>query len=370
MFKRYTYNGGVCDPLVVSWPKGINARGQVRDQYHHVTDIVPTILDCCGIQMPKSVEGIEQTPLVGESMRYTFENSKAPTRRVTQYYEMLGSRGIWHKGWKAVSDHGPFTGLGNFDQDKWLLFHTDEDRSEAHDLAAQHPDKVKQLVALWFEEARKYNVWPLIDYSIEHDLQKILALEYHVPVTPSGKYTYYPATLPIPERSVANTHGVSFKILAEIELTKDSKGVIFAHGSRFGGHSLFIKDDKLTYCYNFLGVPPEQRIIANVPPPGKHIVGVEFTKQTMGKYQEAHGPLKLYIDDKVVAENEIRTMTGHFSLCGEGLCVGYDSGDPVSSEYGPKFEFTEGSVSKVVFDVADDAYVDVARHMQAALARD
>ena len=104
MFKRYTYNGGVCDPLVISWPKGIKARGQVRDQYHHVTDIVPTILDCCGVKMPKIVDGVEQTPLVGTSMRYTFEDAKVPTKRVTQYYEMLGSRGIWHKGWKAVTD--------------------------------------------------------------------------------------------------------------------------------------------------------------------------------------------------------------------------------------------------------------------------
>jgi arylsulfatase A-like enzyme len=370
MFKRYTYNGGVCDPLVISWPKGIKARGEVRGQYHHVTDIVPTILDCCGVNMPKTVDGVEQTPLVGTSMRYTFDDGQAQTKRVTQYYEMLGSRGIWHKGWKAVTDHGPFSGLGNFDKDRWLLFHTDVDRSEAHDLADQYPEKVKELIALWFEEAKRYNVLPLIDYSIEKDIQKILALEYHVPVTPSGKYTYYPGTLPVPERSVANTHGVSYKVMAEIDVTKDAYGVIFANGSRFGGHALFIKDSKITYCYNFLGIPPEQRITANAPSPGKHIVGVEFIKERMGQYNESHGPLKLYVDDKVVAEGEIRTMTGHFSLCGEGLCVGYDSSDPVSSEYGSKSQFTGGTIKKVVFDVADDAYVDVERHMQAALMRD
>jgi hypothetical protein len=370
MFKRYTYNGGVCDPLVVSWPRGIKARGEVRDQYHHVTDIVPTILDCCGVKMPKTVDGVEQTPLVGTSMRYTFDDAQAQTKRITQYYEMLGSRGIWHKGWKAVTDHGPFSGLGNFDKDRWLLFHTDVDRSEAHDLADQHPEKVKKLIALWIEEAKRYNVLPLIDYSIEKDIQKILALEYHIPVTPSGKYTYYPGTLPVPERSVANTHGVSYKVMAEIDVTKDAYGVIFANGSRFGGHALFMKGGKITYCYNFLGVPPEQHVTANAPSPGKHIVGVEFTKERMGQYNESHGPLKLYVDDKVVAEGEIRTMTGHFSLCGEGLCVGYDSSDPVSSEYGSKSQFTGGTIKKVVFDVADDAYVDVERHMQAALMRD
>jgi arylsulfatase len=138
-------------------------------------------------------------------MRYTFDDGKAQTKRITQYYEMLGSRGIWHKGWKAVTDHGPFSGLGNFDKDRWSLFHTDEDRSEAHDLADQYPEKVKELTALWFEEAKRYNVLPLIDYSIEKDLQKIMELEYHLPVTPSGRYTYYPGTLEVPERSVANT---------------------------------------------------------------------------------------------------------------------------------------------------------------------
>jgi arylsulfatase len=260
--------------------------------------------------------------------------------------------------------------MGNFDKDRWQLFHTDLDRSEARDVAEQHPDKVKELVALWFEEAKKYNVLPLIDYSIEKDIQKILDLEYKLPVTPSGKYTFYPGTLAIPERSTPNVHGVSYKILAEVEVAKDSRGVIFAQGSHFGGHALFVKDGRITYVYNFLGIPPEQRITAALPAPGKHILGVEFTKTRMGQYHESYGPLKLYVDDTVVAESEIRTMTGHFSLCGEGLCIGYDSGDAVSSEYKAKAEFTGGQIIKVIFDVANDAYVDVERLMAAALARD
>ncbi len=126
----------------------------------------------------------------------------------------------------------------------------------------------------------------------------------------------------------------------------------------------------MNYVYNFLGIPPEQRISAAAPTSGKHVIGVEFTKKRLGQYNESHGPLKLYVDDKVVAEGEIRTMTGHFSLCGEGLCIGYDSGDAVSSEYKPNFEFAGGTIAKVVFDIADDAYVDVERHMAAAMARD
>ena len=147
--------------------------------------------------------------------------------------------------------------------------------------------------------------------------------------------------------------------------------MIFAHGSRFGGHCLFVKDGTVTYAYNFLGIPPEDRISAPVPTSGKHVIGVEFTKEGMGPNREGIGPLRLYIDDKQVGEQKIRTVLGHFSLCGEGLCIGYDSADPVSSAYPePRFEFRGGEIAKVVFDIADDAYIDVEKHMQAAMARD
>jgi hypothetical protein len=261
--------------------------------------------------------------------------------------------------------------MRNFENDRWQLFHTDEDRAEAHDLADQHPEKVKELVDLWLEEAKANDVLPLNDMRIAgEDLQKFLEMEFSIPVPPSGQYTYYPGTTEVPERNAANVHGVSYKALAEVELSGESQGVIFAHGSRFGGHALFVKDGTLTYAYNFLGIPPEVRISAPVPTSGSHIIGVEFTKERMGEHHESYGPLKLYVDEEVVAEEEIRTMTGHFSLSGEGLCIGYDSGDAVSSEYTPRFDFTGGRIVKVVFDVADDVYVDVERHMAAAIARD
>ena len=202
------------------------------------------------------------------------------------------------------------------------------------------------------------------------DLQKFLEMEFKVPVPPGGQYTYYPGTTEIPERSAANVHGVSYRVLADVEFTPETEGVIFAAGSRFGGHALFVKDGELVYAYNFLGIPPEVRITASAPSSGRHIVGVDFAKERMGEHHESYGPLKLYIGEDVVAEQEIRTMTGHFALCGEGLCIGYDSGDAVSGLYKPKFEFSGGSIAKVVFDVADDAYVDLERHFAAALARD
>ena len=367
MFKRYSYQGGVTDPLVVHWPAGIQARGEVREQYHHCTDIVPTILDCCGVELPEVVDGYTQTPLPGVSMRYSFDAAGAPTTKQTQYYEMLGTRGIWHQGWKAVAEHGPVPiGLGHFDQDRWQLFHTDEDRPEAHDLADQHPDKLEELKALWLEEARKYDVLPLNDLSIF----EFRALEYTVAVPASGQYTYYPGTSEVPEASAANTINVSHKILAEVEFTGDSQGVILAQGSRFGGYSLFVKDGKLVYVYNFLGIPPEQRLVADAPTSGTHVVGVEFTKERMGEHHEAYGPLKLHVDGQVAAEEEIRTIASRFSLCGEGLCIGYDGGDAVSSDYKPKFPLTGGRIVKVVYDVGEDAYVDLERHLHAAMARD
>ncbi|KQR52417.1 arylsulfatase [Leifsonia sp. Leaf336] len=375
MFKRYVYQGGVCDPLVISWPKGIRARGEVRNQYHHSTDIVATILDVCGVELPATYNGVEQRPLDGIPMTYSFDApADGGTTKQTQYFEMFGNRGIWHRGWKAVTEHGPVSGRGDFPSDTWQLFHTDVDRSEAHDLAAEHPDKVEALKALWLEEAKRNDVLPLNDLQIignPKDFETFISMEFTVPVPPSGQYTYYPGTSEIPERSAANTHGVSYKILAEVETTPDTQGVIFAHGSRFGGHSLFVKDGQLTYVYNFLGIPPENVISAAVPAPGKHVFGVSFTKERSGQYREAIGPLALYIDDEKVAEQEIRTILGHFSLCGEGLCIGYDSGDAVSKLYaGSRFEFTGGEISKVVFDIADDAYVDVEAHLAAAMARD
>jgi arylsulfatase A-like enzyme len=367
MFKRYSYQGGVCDPLVIHWPAGMQARGEVRDQYHHCTDIVPTILDCCGVEMPDVVDGYEQTPLPGVSMRYSFDDVEAATRKETQYYEMLGTRAIWHKGWKAVAEHGPAPiGRGRFDEDRWQLFHTDEDRAEAHDLAAEHPERLEDLKALWLSEAERYGVLPLNDLT----LFEIRELEFFVPVPPTGRYTYYPGTTAVPEASAANTHGVSFKIYAEVEFTPDSEGVIFAQGSRFGGHALFARDGELRYVNNFLGIPPEQRVVGKAPSAGRHVVGVEFTKESTGDYRESHGPLRLRVDEEVIGEEQIRTQSGRFALCGEGLCIGYDGGDAVSADYGSDSHFSGGTITKVVFDVSDDAYIDEERHLAAAYARD
>jgi arylsulfatase len=367
MFKRYSqYAGGTADPLIIHWPKGFKARGEVRHQYHHCTDIVPTILECCGVKLPDFVNGAMQTPLPGISMRYSFDNASAPTRKETQYYEMLSTRGIWHKGWKASTEHGPLINKGKFDQDRWQLFHTDVDRSEAHDLAQQYPEKVKELAALWLAEAKKYNVLPLNDYGVVG----IHELEYKMAPPANGRYVYYPGTTELPEASAARTLGVSFKILAEVEFTRNTQGVIVSQGSRFGGYTIFLKGGRLSFVYNFLGIPPEQKLTCPAPTSGKHVVGVEFKKKSMGKNNETLGTMTLYVDDKPAGSANFRTQSGHYALAGEGLAVGYDSGDRISTEYETKFPFSGGQVIKVIYDVGDDAYMDDERQLAAVMARD
>jgi arylsulfatase A-like enzyme len=368
MFKRYSYAGGTCDPLVISWPKGIKAKGEVRDQYHHCTDIVPTVLDCCGLEFPKTLNGVDQVPLPGVSMRYSFDDGKAKTQKEIQYYAMLGTRGLWQDGWKVVSVHGPLSGIGHFDKDAWELYNVDADRSESQNIAQENPEKTKNLVELWFDEAGKYDVLPLDDRSAV----ELTQTERPEAEPPRDTYIYYPGASEVPEAVAVNVRGRSYKILANVDIeTPDAQGILFAMGSRFGGHALFVKNQKLWYVYNFLGIPPEQQIVSSqAVPTGKHTLGVEFTKESTGEHGETLGTATLYIDDKAVGNAKIRTQIGNFTLCGDGLCVGRDSSDPVSKEYGPGFPFTGGTIQGVGVSVGKDVYADLEKEAAAALARD
>ena len=369
MFKRYSeYAGGTCDPFVVSWPKGIKARGEVRNQYHHAVDIVPTILDICGLKMPEVYKGVRQYPLSGVSMRYTFTAAPdAPTQKKRQYYAMLGTRALWEDGWKAVALHAPFTGKGHFDQDQWELYHVDADRSESKDLAKEYPEKVEALVKAWFEEAEKNFVLPLDDRSAMQQLN----VERPTEESPRERYVYYPGTAPVPEGVAVNVRGRSYKILANIEITDPNcSGVIFAHGSRFGGHSLFIKEKKLYYVYNFLGIKPEQQFVSGELAPGKYTVGMEFIREKAGPHHESLGKALLYVNDKVVAEGPMKTQPGKFSLSGDGLCVGYDSEDAVSKEYKSPGTFKGGTILGVGVTVEKKQYKDLEKEAEAAFNRD
>ena len=367
MFKRYSqFSGGTCDPMVIHWPKGIKAKGEVRHQYHHSTDVVSTILDVTGLEMPTVYRGVDQYPLNGVSMRYSFDKAEAPTQKKRQYYTMLGTRGIWQDGWKASAIHAPISGKGNFDKDVWELYHVDADRAESKNLAKEHPEKLKELIDAWFEEADANFVLPLDDRTAVEQLGNVRPQAE----PPRSRYIYYPDTAPVPEGAAVNVRGRSYKILADVEVTKDTEGVIFAHGSRFGGHTLFIKDGKLNYVYNFLGIKPEQTFTSDKLEPGKRTLGVEFIREGAGEHGESTGTAKLYVDEKVVAEGPMRAQVGKFTLSGDGLCVGFDSADPVSRSYPPGFPFKGGTILGVGVDIGEDQYLDLEREAAAAFARD
>jgi arylsulfatase len=369
MFKRYSeYAGGTCDPMVISWPKGIKARGEVRNQYHHSTDIVPTLLEICGLSMPKVYKGEEQVPLSGVSMRYTFEaKPDAPTTKKRQYYAMLGTRAIWEDGWKAVALHSPISGHGHFDKDEWELYHVDVDRAESKNLAKEHPEKLQALIKAWFEEADRNLVLPLDDRTA----LELVNIERPAEEAARERYVYYPNTSPVPESVAVNIRGRSYKILADVEIKEtNAAGVIFAHGSRFGGHSLFLKDRKLFYVYNFLGIKPEQKFISPELAPGKYTLGMEFTREGAGPHKESTGTTKLWVNDKVVREGPMRAQVGKFTLGGDGLCIGYDSEDSVSEEYKGSSPFHGGTILGVAITHEKAQYLDLETLAAGAFAAD
>jgi arylsulfatase len=289
-------------------------------------------------------------------MRYSFDSKDGPTQKKRQYYAMLGTRGIWENGWKAAALHAPLTGKGHFDKDEWELYHVDVDRSESVNVAKQHPDKVQELVKAWFEEADKNFVLPLDDRTAA----ELLNVERPSEEKPRTRYVYYPDTSAVPEGVAVSIRGRSYKIVSDVEITDPNpSGVIFAHGSRFGGHSLFIKDKKLHYVYNFLGIKPEQKFVSAELKPGKYTLGMEFVREKAGPKGESVGKTTLYVNGQAVAQGNMRTQTGKFTLSGDGLCIGFDSGDAVSEEYKSPGSFKGGTILGVGVDVSPEVYLDL-----------
>jgi arylsulfatase len=243
----------------------------------------------------------------------------------------------------------------------------DKDRSESKDLAKKHPEKLRALIQAWFQEAKKNLVLPLDDRTA----LQICTTERPTEEEPRERYVYYSGTSSVPESVAVNVRGRSYKILADVEIVDPKcSGIIFAHGSRFGGHALFIKSKKLYYVYNFLGIKPEQKFISPELKPGKYVLGMEFTRKSSGEHGEAVGTTKLYVNDKVVADGPMRSQAGKFTLCGDGLCVGYDSADAVSEEYKTPSEFEGGTILGVGVTVEKKQYLDLEVLARGAFARD
>ncbi|MFC0452143.1 arylsulfatase [Rhodococcus jostii] len=370
MWKRYSYNGGTSDPCIISWPAGLAARGETRDQYHHAIDLVPTVLDCLGIELPDTVKGHTQHPLQGVSMRYSFDAATIPTAKHTQFYSMLGTRGIWHDGWQAVTTHPALSGWARFPEDTWELYHTQVDRAELHDLAAEEPGRLSELIGLWFHEAGANEAFPLDDRSAV----EILTTPRPQLAAPRNRYVYRPGGAEVPESVAVNIRNRSYSIGALVDLPEPgASGVLFAHGSRFGGHALYIRDNRLRYEYNFLG-SDEQRIVAteDLPTGENLLLAASFDKDGEDPPGTAHGMLTLYYGDRKVGEGRIKTQPGKFSIAGEGLTAGRDTGEPVTDDYPgtAPWAFTGGTLNRVVVDVSGEPYVDLEREAAAMLSRD
>lgn len=358
-WKRDTHRGGNTDPFIVRWPARIPDPGAIRQHYLYVTDIYPTVLEAARINMPRVVNGAEQKPLEGLSFLATLSDASASTGRKVQYYEMLGSRAIWAEGWTAVTWH--LSGR-DWDSEPWELYHQDQDYTQAHDLAAQYPDKLKELIDLWWQEARKYQVLPLDDRGREKAID---------PTRPKvmqqrQRYTYYPGTSPVPFGSVPRLIGRQHAIQATLDMpdTK-AEGVLICEGAATGGWSLFVKDGHAWYVHNCLHMAcyvlrsdksllPGRNVVRfefdpfNAPPGGATISSAGRNELSGHVAELGRGRGRLLVNGEQAASlDDIRTAPLMYSFVVEGFQIGRNWGTPVAYQhYQGAFEFS-GTLQQV-----------------------
>jgi len=359
-YKQNTHEGGVHVPLVIHWPDTITDRGALRDQFHYVTDIAPTIYDACGVTPATVHRGFEQMPIAGASMRYTFtdEGAAEPSRKRVQYFEMMGHRAIYSDGWKAVTRHQPGV---SFDDDTWELYHVAEDLSECHDLAAEHPEMVAELVELWWAEAEEHGVLPLDDRTIE-----LFGARFREgsPHRPERHYTYRPPAVglltPLPAQVGAQIGGRSWTLSATIDRPEGAEGVLYATGNENSGLTLFVAGDRLVFDYNCFGDHHVAESSAGVPM-GASVVGVRFTRD--GDAGEA----TLVIDD--VDDATVPVPFVMRMISSSGASVGFDHGSPVSPRYADEapagFPFT-GTLHRIDIELPSARPKEAAEHAATA----
>lgn len=381
-WKRETYQGGTTVPLIVHWPKGIKAKGEVRSQYVHAIDLMPTVLESLDVTPPRQIRGVAQAPIEGLSFAYSFEQNHAQSRPRTQYYETLGHRAIYHDGWKAVCpvpgpsfSEAPPDGLliteetlRKLDAEGWELYHVAEDVTELKNMADERRDKLIEMIALWYVEAGKYQVLPLDNRVVER-------MTAQRPQLADGteRHVYYPGTGQVPSEAAVNVLNRPHRITARVNIPpKGAEGVLISHGGNTGGYSLYIKDRKLHYVHNYVGAQEIHFESAEPVPEGD--VELTFDFQPTGEPDIAQGKgspgtAKLYIADKLVGEREIPvTVPLSFSLS-EGLSCGRDSGAPVTEAYRPPFEFN-GHIEQLEVEVGGWMRQDSAARTRQIMARE
>ena len=348
-WKRETHEGGVCDPLIVSWPARIADGGSTRRQYVHAIDLVPTVLEAVGLGPPAVLRGVEQAPMEGVSFLATLQDPDAPSARHTQYFEMFGCRAIYHQGWKAVANHPIFDPGPSFDDDAWELYHVDVDPSECDDLAGAEPDRLRAMVELWWSEAERYQVLPLDNAPF--DLVFGEAADRHRRRT---RYVYRPGTGPVSEAVAVNLRNRSHTITAEVVVPAGgAEGVLLAQGSGYGGYSLFLAGGRLHYVHNHVVQRMDEVTSTVEVTGGEHQLGFRFDRTG-----EHRGVGTLVVDGTDVGSVEIPAFTAtRWSITGEGLCCGFQFGLPVTPRYRTPFPFT-GELRRVVVTVDGPEFVD------------
>jgi arylsulfatase len=351
-YKQNTHEGGIHVPLIIKWPKGVKDTGSLRDQFHHVNDIVPTIYEAIGITPPDTYRGLEQMPISGVAMNYTFDDKEVKTRKLVQYYEMVGHRGIYANGWKAVTRHTPGV---SFDDDVWELYHVEVDRSETNDLAKQEPDRLNELIALWWEEAENEGVLPLDDRGLE-----LFGINFkkNSPHPESRKYVYRPPMAPLPSQASAAMGGRSWDMEAVVDRGDAEGGVIYATGTENSGFSFYIFDNRLVFDYNFFG---EHLVVRSHPelPIGPSTLTCQLRRTGKAGYAV------LLVNGDEVGRIELPFIMRVISSVGPS--VAYDHGSPVAFDYANRsdgFPF-EGDLQSVTITLIDTKKDPKAAESQA-----
>jgi arylsulfatase len=381
-WKRETYRGGISDPFIVHWPKGIKAKGDVRTQYAHAIDMVPTVLDALQLEPPASIRGVTQSPIEGVSLAHSFDDAKAPSKRVTQYFEMLGHRSIYHDGWRAVcpwpgtsfTESGRQFGtpipdelLTELDATGWELYNLADDPTETTDVAAENRPRLIEMIAQWYVEAGKYNVLP-----VDGRGQQRLAEERPVIAKDRDRYVYYPGTQEVPANSAPRILNRPHTITAVVDIPKGgAEGVLVSQGGVDGGFTFFVKGGKLRYTYNYVAEQRFEVVSDGSVPTGRHALSFEFEPTGEAeplKGKGTPGIAKLFVDGKQIGEGELPVTIPIAMGLASGVSVGADAGAPVTEEYEPPFAFT-GTIERIVYDISGKHVADHEAEIRMALAR-
>lgn len=381
-WKRETYRGGTSDPFIVTWPKGITAKGEIRSQYAHAIDMVPTVLEALGIESPQTIKGVTQSPIEGFSLADSFNQADAPDHHLTQYFEMMGHRSLYHKGWRAVcpwpgtsfTESGLFFGapisyekLTELDAHGWELYNLKEDFAETNNLAGKERDRLIAMIGMWYVEAGKYNVLPIDSSGTQR-----FALERPQIAVDRKRYVYYPGTQVVPSNAAPRMLNRAHSISVEAVVPEGgAEGVLFSMGGNDGGFAFYVQNGKLTYGYNYVA-DSHFKVESSQPlPSGHHIFSVQF--DPTGPADPAHGkgtPAKitLLVDGKPVGEGNLPVTIPLALGLSAGVAVGADPGSPTMPDYQPPFKFT-GQVNKALVDVSGEAVEDYEAKMRVYLAR-